>query len=124
MKKLGVLLGITILGAICGATAGPQASESMDPPTLYPDNYRVLFENDRVRVLDFRLAKGAHEDTHRHPAHVAVFLGEFRIRFMLPDGTTAIRDAHFGDVAYSDGVVHASENIGDNDAHGLLIELK
>jgi hypothetical protein len=124
MKKLCVVLGISILAAIAGTTARLQAADNMDPLSLYPDNYRVLFENDRVRVLDFRLAKGAHEETHRHPAHVAVFLGEFKIRFTLPDGTTGIRDAHFGDVAYSDGAVHASQNIGDNDAHGILIELK
>ena len=31
---------------------------AQDPVPRYPDNYRVLVENERVRVLDFRLRKG------------------------------------------------------------------
>jgi quercetin dioxygenase-like cupin family protein len=106
------------------AALPPPAGPPPDPLVRYPDNYKVIVENDRVRVLDFKLRKGATEEFHRHPANVAVFLGEFRIRFSFPDGHTAIRDAHAGDVGYSDAVVHASQNIGDTDAHGILIELK
>lgn len=91
---------------------------------LYPENYRVLFENDRVRVLDFRLKDGATEQSHTHPANVAVFLNDFKIRFTFPDGTTAIREGHPGVVAYSESVTHASANVGGTDAHGVLVELK
>jgi hypothetical protein len=42
-----------------------------DPVKLYPDNYKVRFENDRARVVDFKLKKGAKENAHMHPAHVA-----------------------------------------------------
>jgi class 3 adenylate cyclase len=45
-----------------------------DPLLLYPENYRILVENEHVRVLDFQLRKGAREETHEHPRHVAVFL--------------------------------------------------
>lgn len=95
-----------------------------DPVATHPENYRVLLENDRVRVLDFRLAKGARERSHAHPEHVAVFLEDFTIRFTLPDGRTALREAHPHQVVWSDSVVHASENIGASDAHGILVELK
>ena len=102
----------------------PAAGLCQDPLALYPENYRVLFENDRVRVVDFRLAKGATEKSHSHPAHVAVFLANFKIRFTLPDGQTRIRDAKYGEAAYSDATTHASQNIGDTDGHGILVELK
>jgi len=39
------------------ALAVPATAHADDPLKLYPDNYRVLLENDRVRVLDFRLAR-------------------------------------------------------------------
>lgn len=100
------------------------ASGQSDPLKLYPDNYRVIVENDRVRVLDFKLKKGAKENTHMHPAHVVHVITGFKIRFTFPDGKTAIRETKTGDVLYSDAVAHASENIGDTDAHGLLVELK
>ena len=100
------------------------AVEAQDPVPLYPENYKVLLENDRVRVLDFQLKKGAKENFHSHPAAVTYVLAPFKIRFMFPDGTTRIREAKAGDVFYGDALTHASENIGDTDAHGLLIEMK
>ncbi len=48
----------------------------------------------------------------------------FRIRFTFPDGTTGLRETKTGDVLFSEEVTHASENIGDTDAHGILVELK
>jgi quinol monooxygenase YgiN len=102
----------------------PVAVAAQDPVSLYPGNYKVLIDNDRVRVLDFRLRKGDHEDFHMHPAHVLYVLEPFRIMFRLPDGKTAVREAQAGDVLYSDAVMHSPTNIGTTDAHGLLIELK
>jgi quinol monooxygenase YgiN len=70
------------------------------------------------------LKKGAKEDFHSHPAHVLYVLAPLKIRFRFPDGKMGLREARPGDVLFSERVTHASENIGDNDAHGLLIELK
>ena len=94
-----------------------------DPVPLYPDNYRVLFENDRVRVLDFRLRKGATEKLHSHPANVTVFLTDVNIRFTLPDGQMKLRQARAGEAAYSEATVHSPVNLGE-DAHGIIVELK
>lgn len=120
------IIMFVLLAAASTALQGQDAINPLpDPVAAYPDNYTVLFEDERVRVLDFKLAKGASEEFHRHPPNVAVFLGEFKIRFQLPDGKMAVRDAHPGDVAYSDQpVIHSPTNIGETDAHGILIELK
>lgn len=124
-RVLAVVSSSVALSLLALSAVRSQDAIIADPVTAYPDNYRVLFEDERVRVLEFRLAKGAREEFHRHPANVAVFLGEFKIRFRLPDGTTAMRDARLGDVAYSaQPVVHSPTNIGDTDARGILIELK
>ena len=98
--------------------------QGQDPLGLYPENYKVIMENDRVRVLDFKLKKGAKEIPHMHPAHVVYVLTGFKIRFTFKDGKTGIRETKTGDVLFSEAVIHASENIGDTDAHGLLVELK
>lgn len=97
---------------------------AQDPVALYPGNYKVLFENDNVRVLDFRLARGATEAMHFHPENVAVFLADFKIRFTLPDGSTRERVGHPGEVSYSTATMHSPVNVGDTDAHGILVELK
>ncbi len=100
------------------------AATAQDPLPLYPENYKVLLENDRVRVLDFQLKKGAKEDFHAHPAAVTYVLTPFKIRFTFPDGSTRVREAKAGEIFYGDALIHASENIGETDAHGLLIEMK
>lgn len=115
--RIAVWIAISLIGTAARAAA-------QDPVPMYPENYRILLENDHVRVLDFRLAKGAREDAHAHPAHVVYVLAPFRIRFTFPDGRTGMREAKAGDVLFSDPVVHASENVGESDAHGILVELK
>jgi quinol monooxygenase YgiN len=101
-------LAILTCALLAGLGLAPVA-QAQDPVPLYPDNYKVLFENDKVRVFDFRLAKGATEVMHDHPANVAVFLADFTIRF------NAAR-RHDEDAR--------GLNVGDTEAHGILIELK
>lgn len=110
--------------SVCALILFAAAVMAQDPVPLYPENYKVLLENERVRVLDFQLKKGAKEEFHAHPAAVTYVLAPFKIRFTFPDGTTRIREAKAGDLFYGDALTHASENIGDTDAHGLLIEMK
>jgi quinol monooxygenase YgiN/quercetin dioxygenase-like cupin family protein len=115
----------TLLMLCAGGTASLCSTmAAQDPLPLYPENYKVLVENERVRVLDFQLRKGAREKSHSHPAHVVYVLVPFEIRFTFPDGRTGIRKTHAGEVLYSEAVTHASENIGTTDAHGILVELK
>ncbi len=97
---------------------------AQDAVPIYPENYKVLLENERVRVLDFQLKRDAKENFHAHPAAVTYVIAPFKIRFAFPDGTTRIREAKAGDVFFGEPLIHASENIGDSDAHGLLIEMK
>lgn len=118
MRVTNILLSLFALVLFAGAAA------AQDPVPLYPQNYKVLLENDRVRVLDFQLKKGAKEELHAHPAAITYVLTGFKIRFTFQDGTTRIRETKAGDVFYGEPLVHASENIGDSDAHGLLIEMK
>lgn len=106
------------------ALALPSLAMAQDPVPRYPDNYKVLVENDRVRVLDFTLRKGDTEEFHMHPAHVLYVLAPFKIMFKLPGGRTAVREAKAGDVLFSEAVTHSPTNIGETDAHGILIELK
>ena len=113
-----------MLVAVFGLILFAGAAFAQDPVPLYPQNYKVLVENDRVRVLDFQLKKGAKEDFHAHPAAVTYVIAPFKIRFTFPDGSSRIREAKAGDVFYGEALTHASENIGDTDAHGLLIEMK
>lgn len=113
-----------IIALACSLLVTAVAAFGQDPVPMYPHNYKVLFENDRVRVLDFILRKGDKEEFHTHPSHVAYILSPLKIQFTFPDGRTAVREAKAGDVLFSEAVTHSPVNIGDVDAHGILVELK
>jgi quinol monooxygenase YgiN/quercetin dioxygenase-like cupin family protein len=115
--KILIVSFITGMGLLASASA-------QDPVPLYPDNYKVLLENNRVRVLEFTLRKGATEDFHSHPAAVTYVLAPFKIKFTFPDGRTLVREAKAGDVLYGEAVTHSPLNIGDTDARGILVEMK
>ena len=112
---------ILVVTAVLALSAG---SLAQDPVPIYPDNYKVLLENDKVRIMQFTLRRGATEDFHSHPAAVTYVLTGFKIRFRFPDGTERIREAKAGDVLYGEAVTHSPLNIGDSDAMGILVEMK
>lgn len=117
--KANAVLGFILLTLMAAFPGFAQ-----DPVALYPENYKVLLENDRVRVLEFTLKKGATEKFHSHPAALTYVLTGFKFRFTFPDGTTAIRETKAGDVLFGEAVVHSPLNIGETDGHGILVELK
>src|SRR6266487_2245156 len=63
-------------------------SHGQDPVTTSPKYYKVLLENDQVRVPEYRLKAGEKEPMHSHPAGVVYVLSGARVKFTYPDGRT------------------------------------
>ena len=95
-----------------------------DAVTVAPHLYKVLLENDRVRVLEVRARPGAKTATHTHPSQVAVAISDGKYRFTSPDGQSMEVELKAGQAVYLDPVEHTTEIIGTREAHVLLIELK
>ena len=55
---------------------------SDDPTESNPDLYKVLFENERVRVLEYRDVPGNRTTPHSHPDSVMVTLSDFDRRLI------------------------------------------
>jgi beta-alanine degradation protein BauB len=96
----------------------------MDPVQTDPDKYKVVFENDRVRVLEYRDKPGDRTKQHRHPDFVLYTLSTFKRRLTLGDGRVVERSAAPGQTSFSEAHVHTGENVGQTDTHVLMIELK
>ena len=62
---------------------------TLDPVTTNPDHYRVVFENDRVRVLEYIDRPGHKTTPHAHPDSVMYTLSTFRRRLYAEDGRRA-----------------------------------
>jgi quercetin dioxygenase-like cupin family protein len=113
---------IRILLALCIVAAS--AAHAADPTHTDGDKYTVRFENDRVRVLEYRDQPGEKTKEHAHPAFVLYALGPFKRALILPNGQKLVREFKAGDVMWSEAQTHIGENIGDTPTHVLMIEMK
>ncbi len=97
---------------------------SHDPTLTNPEHYTVVFENERVRVLEFADTPGVKTTPHEHPDSVLVTLSSFRRRMHAPDGSTHDVELISGRAGWLPAQQHAGENIGDTDSHVIFVELK
>ena len=95
-----------------------------DAVTVAPHFYKVVLENDRVRVLEVRGKPGDKTELHSHPAQVAIALTDGTFRFTSPDGQPMEAELKAGQAMYLPPVEHTSEITGTTEAHALLVELK
>jgi hypothetical protein len=121
MKKAYLMLACSALGALLCTSDTVLAQ---DPVQAHPDFFKVLVENDRVRVIDDLVPAGAKVSMHSHPEYIVYPLTSYKMKFTFPDGTTRVVDVQKGVARYVPGMVHAEENVGDTDAHAVLVELK
>jgi beta-alanine degradation protein BauB len=94
-----------------------------DPTCTDPDKYRTIFENDVVRVLEYRDTPGAVTAPHRHPDSVMYTLTGFSRR-LSSGGATRDVELEAGQVHWLPAQEHCGENIGSTDTHVLFVELK
>ena len=94
---------------------------SLDPVETNPDHYKVVFENDRVRVLEYTDRPGddaarapGQRQAHAQLAPPAADPGDQQRDVEMPAGMTGWLPAQ----------QHAGENIGDTETHVLFVELE
>lgn len=102
-----------------GAVASPPDAVATDP-----DKYRVVLDNDAVRVLDYTDHPGDRTSLHHHTDFVLHALGPFERRLRFPDGTSRVVAFRGGETVFMKAQTHAGENIGTTDTHVLIVELK
>lgn len=102
----------------------PLAAHAQDAVKTDGDKYKVLIENDRMRLLEYRDRPGEKTHQHHHPAFTLYALSAFKRSITLPDGKVIKREFKPGDVMNSDAQTHIGENIGDTETHALLFEQK
>ena len=99
---------------------------AQDPLKVAASHYKLIAENENVRLLEGNLAPGAKTAMHSHPALLAVMLQASATKWTMPDGTSAqsAPDMKRGTVIAMDGQTHVSENVGETPTKVVLIEFK
>jgi hypothetical protein len=126
MRRMFYVALITVLGALAASvpSSGGQRP-SQDPVKLSPQYYTVRLENDRVRVLEYRLKPGEKEAMHSHSAPFIVhFLSDATVRTTVTGGTKTETTIKSNNVEWREPLSHTVENIGRTELHALLVELK
>ena len=95
-----------------GKPSGPAPATKLDPAVVDANHYKVMFENDQVRVL--RVHYDAHDKGVEHE-HILN-----RVVLYLNDQTGAKTD----DVRVAGAAVHTEQNTGDEAADRIAVELK
>lgn len=105
--------------AAAAASAKPD-----DPMTVDPDHYKVLLDNDRVRVLEFRGAPGNKTPMHSHPGYVTYSFNGGKTKFTYPKGKPVEAVTQAGEVRWHKAETHSGENTGDTELRVLIVEIK
>ncbi len=100
------------------------AAFAQSPVETDGDKYKVVMENEQVRVLEYRDLPGEKTSQHAHPAFVLYAVSPFQRKIHLPDGKVLLREFKAGDVMYSPAQVHIGENVGTTPTHVIMVELK
>lgn len=82
-----------------GAPKSDAHAVTLDPAKLDPENVKVVFENERVRVLHTALVPHRQDAMHEHLHYVVVYLTQLHTTMRIADGTVLDNVRHSGEVA-------------------------
>lgn len=95
-----------------------------DAVSIAPDVYRVILENDRVRVLEISTEPGGTTDMHSHPDMVVYAVSACDWRLTSPEGEVVELHLPAGETGFQETVSHSAEDIGSSGSRAIAIELK
>src|SRR5689334_22694574 len=124
--RLALLPAAAFLAFASGAVAQTQSTADPERPVTPPDSYRVVMENERVRIIEVHIK--AHSKVNvDSPA------GRDRFLYMLSDGALVLAAPgktpyefalHAGETAVFPAVSPTVENDTDSAVRALMVEIK
>lgn len=124
MKKFShsILQAFVLVAALLCLT---QTTRAQDPVKVDPRHYKVIMENDSVRILEFRDAPGHKVPKHSHPPYFVYVLSDAKRLFTDECVTPKTVILKTGETIDSKvGVTHCEENVGYTNTHVLVVEFK
>ena len=101
-----------------------KTASAQDVVQVAPEQFKVLLENEHVRVLEFNMKPGDKQEMHTHPATVHIELTPTKVKITNPDGKAVEVEGKQGGAIWVGPVKHTVENIGNNEILGYIVELK
>lgn len=105
-------------------TALPATAVAQDPAAVAPEIYKILLENEHVRVLEMTLPPGSTDAMHSHPLAFIYYLDGGDVRLTAPDGSTYAATLKDGGHFWQQPTTHMVENIGDTTIRAVAFEIR
>ena len=118
-----------LLAGLGGLAAqfGIRGAQAQDAARIMPRAYRVAFENEQLRVLEFLGRPGmgiCGEGMHSHPAHLTIVMTDWQGVVSTPGTAAKPIQKKAGDVFWHEAETHKLENTGKANTRVLIVELK
>ncbi len=95
------------------------------PEEVSPDVYKVLLENDEVKVTEVTFQPGQGDEMHQHGVMSIYGITGGKLQNVSPDGNVREMEVPDGFVGHRNTVTtHQMKNIGDNVVKIILVEHK
>ena len=119
-----LLRGLSVAVFVAVLSLG-SCAHAQDAVKAAPSSFKLLRENQHVRVVQDTLRPGEKEALHSHPAGWYYVTKPGKMRVTYEDGKSIIWDAKPGEQAWMDAEPpHTSENIGTTTIQYVLVEVK
>jgi beta-alanine degradation protein BauB len=102
-------------------------ARGQDAFKVNPRSYKVMFENDKVRVLEYVAGPNLPVcgiGKHSHPQHLTMQLTDAKVKVTGADGKTFVADAKAGDMFWSPAETHTTENLTGTMVRAYIVEMK
>lgn len=120
MKHTNILIITLAVIFLVGACAQKEQKAVEDIVAEYPENTKVVFENDYVQAVEFTLKPGEKLPLHTGGPRVVYALADYKIKW-TEGGKITEKEWKKGDTHWHSAIDHAVENIGDVDAKYLVV---
>ena len=122
--RLVALLSLTLAFGSAGPSVARQPAR-IDAATASPDRFKVLLENQHVRVLEYVLLPGERDQWHTHPPKVSYVVSGGTLRITTEDGQSFLTDEKTGSASWMDTLgKHFAENVGKTPVRIVLVEVR
>jgi beta-alanine degradation protein BauB len=119
MKK--ILSAVFVALGLC---SGMAFAQELDPLKVAPGMYSLVFENDRVRVMQVVFKPGESIKKHSHPDHYAYVLEGGQLTINKDNAKPMVADLAAGQVVWITAESHWAKNTGTTPVKLLVNELK
>ncbi|MFT5134811.1 MAG: quercetin dioxygenase-like cupin family protein [Gammaproteobacteria bacterium] len=104
---------------------GQVQAVEIDPVSVSSNLYKVLLENEHVRVVEYQINPGERDDWHTHPAKVSYVLTGGSLKITTESGESFVVEEEENSAGWFGAVgKHFAENVGKTPVRIVFVEIK